>query len=101
MIRELAKKCLNEKWYRIKNEDDCYVWVSDCAFCRDAQEEADELGFDDKCGICLIKDLPICTAILSLCELSDKKPIVDALEELADNGELTDKTRRLLEYYGK
>ena len=93
-IKRLARKCLEEKWYKL-DKTDKDAWVSRCAFCRDA---IDRQTYDHSyCDVCYIRDMPICRYISDTYDRKrNKKLVIKALEELAETGKLTKRTKRRL-----
>ncbi len=78
LIKKTAKKCLGDKWYDLI--EDGYDWEDPCAFCH---------LVDYSCPKCLIENIPICSYISYWEVKGDKSVIIEALEELARNGEIS------------
>jgi len=91
LIKQLAKESLENKWYQIfKDEQKGYYigdekYESNCAFCRFNKYLYKYIH----CSKCPIHKLPICESILMVQNLGDSTLIVEALEQLAENGEIT------------
>ena len=102
--QELAQRCIDEKWKHINICSDFEEWIVDCAFCEDAKERIDLMDDIDAyrrpiCNQCLISDLPICRAIPLLSDYLDPSLIVEALEDLVNYGDLSERIEaRLMEY---
>lgn len=89
-IKVLAKESLRDKWYPLrKKEKTEEIDVTDlngaCAFCSDADlRERSEM---DACGICYIPKMTI--DICDLMEIDNVERVIELLEQLAKNGELS------------
>jgi len=88
ITKDLAKQCLEEKWYDIKKDPTSSNWSADCAFCRDSVKNNPLIKFSAiNCRNCRIGGLYICRNIAFACDQQDVDLIINALEELAINGE--------------
>ncbi len=92
-IKRLAKQALEEKWYHIEESED---WCDSCAFCRHAAHWKSIKKSYNKCGVCLIGNLPICQAVPYCEDIGDASMVIEALEELANFGFLSEKTKQKL-----
>ena len=97
-IKNLATKSLEEKWNAIDSKSELSEWIKDCAYCIDAKNKMTSEPEETVCDFCLISNNEICKTIKKSYWVKEGNiiPIIKALEELRDDGVLSQETNNEL-----